>query len=172
MLTIRLMSLADAEAIYACLQELPSENGFGNDGYGLSYEAFVNSYLPHCERYAKGIGLAPGHVPVGYYILFEDETAVGLFKLRPTLNDALRNGAGHIGYGIRQGCRGRGLGKAGLALMLEIATPLLDEEEAYLSVNKTNPASLHVQLANGAYIHHEDEEEYYTRIPLKREKGC
>lgn len=168
MLTMRQMSLADAEAIYACLQELPSENGFGNDGYGLSYEEFVNDFIPHCERCAKGIGLKPKHVPQGYYILFEDETAVGLFKLRPTLNDALRNGAGHIGYGIRQGYRGRGLGKAGLALMLEIAAPMLDEEEAYLSVNKTNPASLHVMLANGAYIHHEDEEEYYTRIPLKR----
>lgn len=168
MLTMRQMSLADAEAIYACLQELPSENGFGNDGYGLSYEEFVNDFIPRCERCAKGINLKPEHVPQDYYILFEDETAVGMFKLRPTLNDALRNGAGHIGYGIRQGYRGRGLGKAGLALMLEIAAPMLDEEEAYLSVNKTNPASLHVMLANGAYIHHEDEEEYYTRIPLKR----
>ena len=36
--------------------------------------------------------------------------------------------------------------------------------EAYLSVNKDNPASLQVQLNNGAYIHHEDDKEYYTRI--------
>ena len=78
------------------------------------------------------------------------------------------DGEGHIGYGIRRSCRGRGLGKAGLRLMLDIAAPLLDEDEAYLSLNKTNPASLHVMLANGAYIHHEDEEKYYTRIPLKR----
>lgn len=168
MLTMRLLNKADAEVVYACLQELPSENGFGNDGYGLSYEAFVNGYIPHCERYAKGVDLRPGHVPEQYYILFENDTAVGLFKLRPTLNDALRSGAGHIGYGIRQGFRGRGLAKAGLALLLEIAAPLLDEAEAYLSVNKSNPASLHVMLANGAKIHHEDEEKYYTRIPLKR----
>ena len=80
----------------------------------------------------------------------------------------LRNGAGHIGYGIRRSCRGRGLAKAGLKLMLDIAAPLIDENEAYLAVKKTNPASLRVMLANGAYIHHEDEEEYYTRIPLKR----
>lgn len=168
MLTMRLMSAKDAETIYACLQDLPSENGFGNDGHGLTYDEFVDSFIPHCERYAKGIDLKPGHVPQGCYILFEDDVAVGLFKLRPALNDALRSGAGHIGYGIRQSCRGRGLGKAGLALLLQIAAPLIDEDEAYLSVNKTNPASLHVMLANGAYIHHEDEEKYYTRIPLKR----
>lgn len=168
MLTMRLMDRADAEAIYACLQDLPSENGFGNDGHGLSYDEFVDGFIPHCERYAKGIDLKPGHVRQCCYILFEDETAVGLFKLRPALNDALRHGAGHIGYGIRQSCRGRGLGKAGLALLLDIAAPLFDADEAYLSVNKTNPASLHVMLANGAYIHHEDENKYYTRIPLKR----
>lgn len=168
MLTIREMSPADAEAVYACMQDLPSENGFGNGGYSLSYEEFVNEFLPHCERYSKGIGLKPEHVPQSYYILFEDDMAVGVFKFRPMLNDMLRNGAGHIGYGIRRSCRGRGLAKAGLALMLDIAAPLIDEDEAYLSVNKQNPASLHVMLANGAYIHHEDEDHYYTRIPLKR----
>ena len=33
-----------------------------------------------------------------------------------------------------------------------------------MSVSKKNPASLRVQMKNGAYIHHEDEEEFYTRI--------
>lgn len=168
MLSMRLMSAQDAEAIYACLQDLPSENGFSNEAYGMTYDAFVNDFLPQCEKWAKGIDLKPGYVPSCCHVLFEDEVAVGLFKLRPALNDALRHGAGHIGYGIRKSCRGRGLGKAGLALLLEIAAPLIDEDEAYLSVNKTNPASLHVMLANGAYIHHEDEDKYYTRIPLKR----
>ena len=41
----------------------------------------------------------------------------------------------------------------------------MQEDELYLSVNKSNPASLRVQLHNGAYIHHEDDEHYYTRIP-------
>ena len=42
----------------------------------------------------------------------------------------------------------------------------VDEDEAYLSVNKNNPASLKVQQNNGAYIHHENDEEYFTRIKL------
>ena len=168
MLTMRLIRPEDAETVYDCVQDLPNENGFQSGGYGLSYEAFVNDYLPHCDRYSKGIDLKPGHVPQSYYILFEDDRAVGVFKFRPQLNEMLRNGSGHIGYGIRRECRGRGLAKAGLALLLETAGHLIDEDEAYLSVNKQNPASLRVMLANGAYIHHEDEDHYYTRIPLKR----
>lgn len=168
MLTMRPIGIEDAAAVYACMQDLPEENGFINDAYGMTYEAFVNDFLPQCDKFARGIDLQRGYVPSQCYILFEDETAVGVFKLRPAMNEVLRNGSGHIGYGIRRSCRGRGLGKAGLALMLQIAAPLLDEDEAYLSVNKTNPASLRVMLACGAYIHHEDEEKYYTRIPLKR----
>ena len=36
--------------------------------------------------------------------------------------------------------------------------------EVYMSVHKNNPASLRVQIKNGAYIHHENETEYFTRI--------
>ena len=168
MLTMRPLCLEEAAAAYDCMQDLPNENGFGNGGYGLSYDAFVNTFIPHCDRYARGIDLKPGHVPQHYYILLEDDRAVGVFKFRPQMNDLLRNGSGHIGYGIRRDSRGRGLAKAGLALLLDMAAPLIDEDEAYLSVHKTNPASLRVMLANGAYIHHEDEDHYYTRIPLKR----
>ena len=35
-----------------------------------------------------------------------------------------------------------------------------------MSVLKDNPASLRVQQKNGAYIHHSDEKQYYTRIKL------
>lgn len=168
MLTMRPIAIEDAAAVYDCMQDLPEENGFINQACGMSYEAFVNDFIPYCERFARGIDLQPGYMPSHCYILFEDEVAVGVFKLRPVLNDVLRHGSGHIGYGIRRSCRGRGLGKAGLALLLKIAAPLIDEDEAYLSANKTNPASLHVMLACGAYIHHEDEEKYYTRIPLTR----
>ncbi len=37
-------------------------------------------------------------------------------------------------------------------------------KEAYLSVHKTNPASLAVQQHCGARIDHEDKTEYFTRI--------
>ena len=40
-------------------------------------------------------------------------------------------------------------------------------KEAYLSVNKDNRASLKVQQKNGAYIHHENDNEIFTRIKLE-----
>ena len=40
----------------------------------------------------------------------------------------------------------------------------MDIQEVYMSVNKDNPASLRVQIKNGAYIHHENKTEYFTRI--------
>lgn len=90
-----------------------------------------------------------------------------MFKFRHYLNEALVNGAGHIGYGIKKECRGKGYATEGLRLALEKAREIVPEDEIYLSVHKDNPASLKVQLKNGAYIHHEDEEEFFTRIKIK-----
>ena len=45
------------------------------------------------------------------------------------------------------------------------AWKIVPEEEIYLSVHKDNPASLKVQLRNGARVDHEDGVEDYTRIP-------
>ena len=59
--------------------------------------------------------------------------------------------------------RGHGYATAGLKLTLAKAREL-GIEEAYLSVHKTNPASLAVQQHCGARIDHEDKTECYTRI--------
>ena len=166
MLYLKALNLEDAAAEYACLQDLPSENGFGNEYYGISHEAFVQEEIPRRLRIAQGLDVPEGRVPDTYYFLWDDQAPVALFKLRHYLNDALREGAGHIGYGVRRACRGRGYATRGLALALEKARKIVPEDEIYFSVSKNNPASLRVQLKNGARIHHEDEQEYYTRIKL------
>lgn len=166
MLYLKALNLEDAAAEYACLQDLPSENGFGNEYYGISHEAFVQEEIPRRLRIAQGLDVPEGRVPDTYYFLWDDQAPVALFKLRHYLNDALREGAGHIGYGVRRACRGRGYATRGLALALEKAREIVPEDEIYFSVSKNNPASLRVQLKNGARIHHEDEQEYYTRIKL------
>ena len=74
------------------------------------------------------------------------------------------NGAGHIGYGIKKEFRGKGYAAEGLKLTIEKAWTIIREDGVYMSVRKDNPASLKVQIKNGAYIHHEDEQEFYTRI--------
>ena len=57
-----------------------------------------------------------------------------------------------------------GLASAGLRLAVERAWELIREDEICLSVRRDNPASLRVQLKNGAYIHHADADHFYTRI--------
>lgn len=157
---------ADLEKAYA-LQEnfLPDENGFTNPAFGYSLEEF-RDYVRKRRGNSQGKELPEGFVPDTVYVLENGAgDYVGIFNLRHHLTDALRQGPGHIGYGIRREFRGRGYASAGLALALEKARQIVPEEEIYLSVNKTNPASLRVQLKNGSRIHHEDESHYYTRFP-------
>ncbi len=172
MLYLREMNAADARAEYECCQDLPAANGFNTGCYGVSFDTFQQELLPKYTNMAKGIGLREGLVPQSYYFLWDDDRPVGLFKLRTHMNEVLRNGAGHIGYGICQSCRGQGYATRGLAMLLDLARDLIPESEAYLSVHKDNPASLKVMLKNGGYIHHEDEKEYYVRIPLDKKENA
>lgn len=141
------------------------ENGFCNDAYGLSKEEYIN-YLKQCQNNSLGINLKDAYVPDTKYILIDDEgNYVGIFNLRHKLNDFLRNGPGHIGYGIRKLYRHKGYATKGLALCLKRAKDL-GIDVVYLSAHKDNYPSIKAQLNNGAYIDHEDEEEVYTRIKL------
>lgn len=157
----------DIEKEYEFIKDLPeNENGFENENHGCSREEFENDILPRYINYSKGLGLSEGHVPQTMFFLWDDNDIVGLFKLRHYLVESLINGAGHIGYGIKE-YRGKGYATEGLRLTIEKARKTVPEDEIYMSVHKNNPASLKVQLKNGAYIHHEDEEEFYTRIKNK-----
>ena len=161
---------ADEERDYDLQKSFaPNENGFVNGAYGLSRQAF-SEFVQLRKRNSQGLDLPEGHVPDTVYVLEDDsEGYVGIVKLRHRLNDALRQGAGHIGYGIRKEYRGRGYATAALSLALDEARKIVPEDEIYLSVRKDNPASLKVQLRNGARVDHESGEEYFTRIPLSRQ---
>ena len=139
------------------------EHGLVNDAYGLSRDEFAQ-YMRKVEDMHAGRNLPEGYVPATKYILVNDSgDYVGIFNLRHRLTDFLRNGPGHIGYGVAREYRGHGYATAGLKLTLAKAREL-GIKEAYLSVHKTNPASLAVQQHCGARIDHEDKTEYYTRI--------
>ena len=128
-------------------------------------KAAFGEYMHDLENEAAGIGLKPGWVPATKYILVNDQGEyVGIVNLCHELNDALMEGAGHIGYGIAPEWRGRGYATEGLRLLLIKARDEFDITEAYLSVHKNNPASLAVQRHLGARIDHELDTEYFTRI--------
>ena len=146
--------------LYMTFQE--TENGYVNNVYGYNYDQFLK-WIEMKRGWSDGIGLPEGFVPDTTYVLEDAGNYVGVFNLRHELNDFLREGPGHIGYCVSEKYRGHGYASKGLKLTLEKAREK-GIEEAYLSVNKDNPASLQVQLKNGARIDHENELEYFTRI--------
>ncbi len=165
MLELRELNDQDIEKEYLYIRDLPeNENGFTNPYFGVTHQQFIQEVYPKLKDYAKGHNLPKGFVPSTEYFLWDDDKIVGLFRIRHELNDALRNGSGHIGYGIAKEYRNRGYATKGLKLTIEKAWKIIKEDEIYMSVRKENDYSLQVQIKNGAYVHHEDEDHYYTRI--------
>lgn len=168
MLYLKEANWEDIEKEYEYITNLAEdENGFTNADYGVSRAEFEDTVLPKYINYSKGIDLPEGFVPETDFFLWKDDTIIGLFRIRHELNDFLRKGPGHIGYGIHKKYRGKGYATEGLRLAIEKAWEIIKEDEIYMSVHKDNLASLQVQKKNGAYIHHEDELEFYTRIKMK-----
>lgn len=168
MLYLKKINFEDVEEEYKAIKSMPAqENGFENKYHDVTNEEFINEVIPKLLKNSEGLDLPDGYVPDTYFFLWDDDKIVGLFKIRHYLNDFLRKGAGHIGYGILPEYRGKGYAKKGLVLAIEKCKEIIKENEIYLSVHKDNPASLRVQLECGAFIVGETEEEYLTRIKLK-----
>ena len=168
MLYLKKLNVEDAEKEYEAIKKIPAEeNGYMNKYHSVTKEEFINNVIPERIKISKGINIPEGKVPETYYFLWDDDEIVGLFKIRHCLNEKLRNGSGHIGYGILPDQRGKGYAKEGLRLAIEECKKIIKEDEIYLSVYKNNPASIKVQQDNGAYIVSENEEEYFTRIKLR-----
>ncbi len=163
---LRKINMQDALAQWEYTTALPAdENGLTNPYHGVPYEEYVGTVLPELISYEHPVGMPDWFVPETYYYLWDGDRLVGEFRIRHYLTDALRSGAGHIGYSIRKEMRGNGYGTTGLKLALEIARGIVPEDEICLRVNKDNIASQKVMLKNGARIAGEDEEHYFMRIP-------
>ena len=165
MLTLKKANFEDMEKEYLFVRDMPvDENGMTNPWHGVSREEFEKSVLPTMLAWSRGEKLPDGFVPETFLFLWEGDTIVGQYRIRHHLCEALRTGAGHIGCFIARPYRGRGYGKAGLKLTLDLARTIIPEDEIYLRVNRDNTASLRAMLSNGGKIHHEDAEKYYVRI--------
>lgn len=165
MLYLKKPNYEDLEKEYLFVRDTPAdENGFTNEWCGISREEFEEKALKTMIAFSEGEGLPEGWVPETFLFLWNDDEIIGQFRIRHYLSEALREGAGHIGYYIGKKFRGKGYGTEGLRLTLQVAKNIIPEDEIYLRVNKDNPASLHVMRNNGGFIHHEDECKFYVRI--------
>lgn len=110
------------------------------------------------------VGMPEWFVAETYYYLWDEQVLVGEYRIRHYLTEALKVGAGHIGYSIKKEYRGKGYGTKGLAMVLDIAREIVPEDEIYLSVLKSNIPSFKAINSNGAYIADEDETHYFMRV--------
>ena len=164
MLRLKRPCARDAGEIYPFLRDTPyDENGFINEWHGLSEEDCVRAIEIYSAN-ERGDMLPEGYVPETFFFLWDDGGIVGEFRVRHYLCPSLVEGAGHIGYYISPAYRGRGYATEGLRLALGEARRIVPEDEIYLRVLRSNPASLRVMLKNGGYIHHADDIHCYVRI--------
>ena len=155
--------LADPERAFDLFAKFPAEEtGFENPAAGMDREQFA-AYVRGLRDESLGVGLPDGWVPATKYILVNDE---GDYVASSTCvtgspTPTQRSGPHRLRYRPRIP-RPRLRDRRAQAHARQARE--LGIEEAYLSVHKTNPASLAVQQHCGARIDHEDKTEYYTRI--------
>ena len=165
MLELRKMNLQDIKKQWEYVTALPKdENGLTNPYEGVSFEEYKIKVLPELMMHEKPINMPEWFVPETYYYLWDDGKIVGEFRIRHHLTDALKIGAGHIGYSIKKEFRGKGYGTKGLAMTIDLAKEIVPEDEIYLRVLKDNIPSFKAISNNGAYIVEEDETHYFMRV--------
>ena len=165
MLELRKMNEADLVQQWKYVAALPKdENGVTNPYEGVSFEEYRDTALPELMMHEKPVNMPDWFVPCTYYYLWDGNTLIGEFRIRHHLTDALKQGAGHIGYSIKREHRGKGYATKGLALTLNVARAIVPEDEIYLRVLKTNIPSFKVICNNGGYIAGEDEPHCLMRI--------
>jgi len=126
--------------------KIPFPLAFPNENFA----AFL-AHLAGCER---GIGIPAGFVPHSTFWLVRGSEVVGVSNLRHRLNGELLIEGGHIGYGIRPGARGQGLGREILRLTLREAARL-GIRRVLLTCAKDNAASSAVIAANAGQLESE-----------------
>ena len=164
-LELRKMNCNDIVEQWKYVTALPAdENGLTNAYEGVSFEEYRDKVLPELMMHEHPVNMPDWFVPGTYYYLWDGNTLVGEYRIRHYLTDALKTGAGHIGYSIKKELRGKGYGTKGLALALDLARKIIPEDEIYLRVQKTNLASYRAIVKNGAYVTGEDETHYFLRV--------
>lgn len=165
MLELRKMNLQDIKEQWEYVTALPKdENGLTNPYEGITFEEYETTVLPELMMHENPVGMPEWFVPETYYYLWDSEVLVGEYRIRHYLTEALKVGAGHIGYSIKKEYRGKGYGTKGLAMVLDIAREIVPEDEIYLRVLKSNIPSFKAINSNGVYIAGEDETHYLMRV--------
>lgn len=152
----------DGEGVYALLQQMPEENGFMNDAFGMPLALFP-AWLTQRDAESRGENLMPSYVPQTIFWCYDGETPVGYVKLRHYLNASLREVGGHIGYGIAPAYRGKGYATRMLRLVLREAKAR-GIAEALVTITASNAASRRVAEKCGGVLREQKNNQCYYLI--------
>ena len=115
--------------------------------HGVDTYAFTDinqvDVVKKCYNYRNGINLMPNRVAQTTYWLVEGDRFIGEIGIRHKLNESLMNYGGHIGYGIRYSCWGKGYGTKMLSLALKKAKRM-GLDKVLITCNDDNYASAKV----------------------------
>lgn len=102
-------------------------------------------------NYRKGINLKPNRVAQTTYWLVDRNMFIGEIGIRHELNDSLKERGGHIGYGIRYSCWGKGYGTKMLSLALQKAKQM-GLNRVLITCNNDNYSSAKVIENNNGHL--------------------
>lgn len=161
---LKKLSIHDGIDVYEFLQSLPDENGYHNSAYHLTYKEF-QAWLIQMNDYSEGRNMPDWMVPSSEYWFIVNDEIVGNIRLRHYLNEALKNGGGHIGYAIAPKHRGKGYAKLMLAEMLKTAKSY-SLTEVLITAQIDNIASRKTIEACGGQLEKEADNHVFYRIKL------
>ena len=163
MVFLKRLSKNDKEDVYQMLQNIDAiENSFTNPVKNMNYSEY-KAWLKEQDNWCKGIDLPQGYVRQSIYWLFDEQTPVGIGKIRHELTPESRLSGGNIGYAIDSRFRGKGYGKELLRLLI-LKTKELGILEVVITIDKGNDSSKSVALNNGAYLFDENPDRWYFKI--------
>lgn len=167
---IKKLSINDGENIYRMLQELPAnENGFINSFYGKNFDEF-KKLLEANDESSKQKGIIDGwKVPQTMFWLYENETPIGIGKIRHFLTDSLISDGGNIGYSVIPSKRGKGFGKCFVSLLITESRKL-GVQKLLFTIRNSNLPSIKAALSNGGVIEKTTDERHYISIDLQADK--
>ena len=151
MLKLKLVNHQDGEKEYEAIKSIPIvETGFENRYALYSHDLFITSGIDEMISWGEGTRIPEDEVRQLFYFLWDDDQIVGLFKIRPQLNDEFRETAGHISYTVIRKYRRNHYGTRGLKLAIELFPQLSDDDEILMAAYSWNTGSIRTMMNNGA----------------------
>ncbi|MES2745781.1 MAG: GNAT family N-acetyltransferase [Bdellovibrionota bacterium] len=113
--------------------------------FAFDYDTAMDfaGFLARLDELKAGVSLNVGQVPSSYLVAVVGSEIVGRVSIRHELNDSLRVRGGHIGYGVVEGWRRKGIASAMLGLTLDVVRGM-GLRDVLLTCADDNPGSFKV----------------------------